>query len=126
MKSPGIDGMNSCSPYCTVMAKMRTRRKSLNKASLESLDGGAQPLEVRGKALQLVASDEDMVGQRLGYAPRGIGLPAAEGAHGGADALGSDIPHDPRELFLEVPAQVLRQVAQLVGQSAIAGHAFER
>src|SRR5207248_206928 len=109
----------------TVMAKMRTRRKSLNKAALEPIDGGAQPLELGGEAFELVASDKSIVAQRLCHALRGIGLPPCERAHGAADALGGDVAHKAREFFLEIPAQVLRQIAQLVGEFALAGNAFQ-
>ena len=47
-----------------MMAKMRTRRNSLNKAALELIDGGAQPLDVGSEALELVPSREGMVGER--------------------------------------------------------------
>src|SRR5204863_55891 len=79
------------------MAKIRTRRRSLNKAALETVDGCDELVHPGGE------------------------LPAAEGAQRAADALARDVAEDVRELLFEIPAQAFRQVAQLVGELAAAG-----
>src|SRR5438552_14615088 len=114
------------------MAKMRTSRISLSKAALEAVYRCAQPLEPSGEILELGAPHEGaafgggVIGQRLAYALRRVELPAPEGTHGAGDALGGDVADDPGELLLDFPAQVLGEVAQLVGELANARNTVQR
>src|SRR5438552_11803232 len=114
------------------MAKMRTRRMSLSKALLEAVDGGAQPFQLGGEMLQLGSADEHaalgrrVIGERLADAARRIPLPARQRSRGVSDALRGDVAYQARELFLGVPAHVLGEVAQCVGERAGAGNAVQR
>src|SRR5512138_1219421 len=114
------------------MAKMRTRRRSLSKAALEAVDRCAQALDFGGEALELAAPDErptlrrGIVGERLADATRRVQLPAGECADGAADALRGRIAEHARELLFDVPAQVLREIAQLIGEFAAAGNPLQR
>src|SRR2546430_6401326 len=114
------------------MAKMRTRRMSLSKALLDAVEGGAQPLHLGGEILQFGAAHEcaalgrGVVRERLADAARRIQLPARQSARGVSDALRGDVADQARKLFLGVPAQVLGEVAQLVGKGAGSRDAVQR
>src|SRR5437762_3378179 len=104
------------------MAKMRTSRISLSKAALEAVYRGAQPFDLSrdilqlGAAHQLAALSGRVIGERFADTLRGVALPAAEGAGGADKALGCDVADEFGELLFCFPAQVLGEVAQLVGQ----------
>src|SRR5204863_1641871 len=109
------------------MAKIRTRRRSLNKAALETVDGCDELVHPGGELPELAAAQERpaiagrVVAHGFAQAPPHVELPAAEGAQRAADALARDVAEDVRELLFEIPAQAFRQVAQLVGELAAAG-----
>src|SRR6185503_9530756 len=113
------------SPKPSAMAKMRTRRASLSKPRDPLLQGAerrVQRLDVVFQGVQLGAPYHEprFVGgvgaQRLGDARRGLRRPARESARRAADAHRGDVAHHARELLLEVPAQLARERAHLVGE----------
>src|SRR4051794_37974332 len=113
-----------------MMAKMRTSRASLSKAALQVCYGGAQTLDLGREAGELatryqgVALHSGVIGERLCHALHGVHLPARKPSQRAADALGGDVAHDARELFLEVPAQVFLQETQLISECALPCHAL--
>src|SRR2546421_2634373 len=113
------------------MAKMRMRRRSLIKAPLESLYRRAQPLELGSELLELrapyhcAALGAGIVGDGFADAAHCIALPARKRAQRAADALRRHVAEDARQLLFRIPAQMLREIAQLVGELARPRNAVE-
>src|SRR5882672_5798991 len=111
---------------------MRTSRMSLSKAALEAVDRGAQPLDLGGEVLELATAHEraafrgGVIGQGLAHAAGRVELPACKRAYGAADTLRGHVAERARELLFSVPAQVLGEVAQLIGELARARNTIQR
>src|SRR4051812_23539998 len=109
------------------MAKMRTRRASLNKARDPRLNGRdlrVYLLHLFGEGFQLGATYEQaslvgaVAGKRVGEPPRVIGLPAQERAARASDAMRRHVADEARQLLFGIPAQVAGEEAQLFGERA--------
>src|SRR5581483_6666967 len=98
--------------------KMRSRRRSLAKAghpTLELAQARVQRIERASQALELRARNEHSVlarerlGGRCREPPRGVALPRDEVASRLRQPVRCDAADGPRELLLDIPAQLARR-----------------
>src|SRR4051794_19054664 len=114
---------------------MRTRRSSLIKARdplLERSERLVQAREVGGKPVELTTAHQRTplvdgeIRRRLGEPARRGSRPIEQRTHAERDAMRSDIADEARKLLLHVPAQVAAEIAEFLGELALAADAGRR